>query len=337
MQLSHPYLPNHDDYLILLQCHEKIGYLYRERGDFQHTIDHYQQFLHLIQKYKPNDIKNLTSYYDGIITIYENEFEQVSSVRDTTSILAETVESQSVLHAVNGGQIIFERSNLAFGFYLVQSVDLCLNAQVNINRRLAYCYMKRALLSFKQNALEQTRDYLYKATAINVADARNICEENLAYLDGNYKFVILKYQQLIDKQLISGLQCVNEDYFSYIGSLYEKIGDSERAIQYYLLAIWYFELNGHYCCHTQSCFEQFILYYKRTGNDINSVINISKRFLLLLYKYRLPFIKKFIQIILINSKTTVNETMYAKLIYFILNNTNNVKQVVDNYEKLLYE
>ncbi|CAF0983899.1 unnamed protein product [Didymodactylos carnosus] len=295
------YASNRDHYLYTLQCYERLAVLYQDKSDFKRSIDYYEKIIGLCLKYSSNDLENIIVGYKGMIETYEKQLIATSSEdSDISLVLCDAVrppvslETSMSSDTPSNGTLFknVKRFHFAFGQY-DKRVDLLLNSEPDLHKKRVYCYMKLAALYYDQEKIVDAQHSLSQAILLckqigsELFDVLVICNENIAFIHGNFDLIIQSYRNLLENRLKGDSSaCIGEDNYCYIAQLYEKKNDFNSAFEYYQKPVEYFEQHGHLCSHTIYCFMKLAKHYQTTKNDFDSAVDVLEKGITLVLKHR---------------------------------------------------
>ena len=295
IQISHKYVNiSTEDYHIVIQCYQQIVELYRKKGSFAISITYASDGLKLCQV---NDLEFITTFYESMEKTYEEQLQQsslnlspenidskISLDRTILTSLTDVYYAKSRCHSII---LHFERNEFSFGQYK-KALNSNLFKETNLKRCLVYCRLKVAALKEEQGKTDSIHELLCGARTLIPDDAQIqfICNNNLAYLNGELDQIIYIYKKSLEERNNNNqASCVGEDAYCYIAYLYGRNNNTDAERQWYTKAISYFEEHKFVCEHTQSCFVKMASFYQ-AKNDLSSAVSTYLKLIHHLIKYR---------------------------------------------------
>jgi tetratricopeptide (TPR) repeat protein len=295
VQISHKYINvSSDDYYIVVQCHRQIAELYRKKGNFTMAITYASDGLKLC---RVTDLESITAFYENMSITYEQQLQPSSSNSSPEDIDSKILLDRLISPSLADVQfryfrcqpivLNFERNEFSFGQYK-KALNSNLSKETNVKRCLAYCRLKIAALKEEQGQTDTIRELLNGVPTL-IADnvqIQFICDNNLAYLDGDFDRIINIYERSLEERYNDDRTvCVDEDAFCYIAYLYGRKNNTDAERQWYTKAITYFKEHQFVCEHTQLCFVKMASFYQ-TNNDLSSCLSTYLDLAHHLRKYR---------------------------------------------------
>lgn len=293
-----PYVANHDYYLYILQCYERLAKLYQHWNT--RSIEYYKKIIQLCLKYHPDDLENIIIGYKGMIETYRQQ--QLRTQDNSEDILIKLYTDTDDIGITSSRISIplpmfgsfFQNTNpldCAFDCY-DKWIDSRLENEADFCKKIIYYHMKLAALYYDQEKIIDAENSLIEAKLLcqqygsEMANVVRLCDENLSYIEGNFDFIIESYKNRLPPVTNIVDNCINENNYCYIAQLYEKKNDYNSAYEYLQEPIKYFEQYDYVCLHTIDCYIKLAKHYQMIKNDKELTVNIYQRLIQLIKKNR---------------------------------------------------
>ena len=307
-----PYVTNHDYYLYTLQCYERLAELYRHWDS--RSLDYYEKMIRLCLKYHPNDLENIISGYQGMIKTYQQQQVDRPVHSENLSILlcADTnvtgvppleipmtppvtliTPPLTPLAPLTHGTLFQNIKHLDFAFECYDKrIDPRLKTESNLGKKRIYCHLKLAALYYDQGQVTDATKSLREVHLLSqqfgseLKEVRNICEENLSFIQKKFDFIIRSYKNRLSTNTNIAGSCMDENNYSYIARLYQKEDNFNSALEFLKKPAEDFERYNYVCIHTIDCFLKLTEYYQMVQYDKELTIRTYERAIDLVKKHR---------------------------------------------------
>ncbi|CAF1133552.1 unnamed protein product [Rotaria sordida] len=360
-----PYVANHQYYLYILQCYERLADLYGYWNT--RSTEYYEKMIQLCLKYCSDDLENLIIAYQGILKTFKEQQRRGTNISEDISLLlcanttnAEFIEMTPPVTPMTSpitpftppmfGSLFQNIRRLHFAFGCNDKwIDPRLKTERDLRKKIIYCYMKLANLYYEQKKIIEAKDLLTEIISLcqqfdsEMLDMTNICYENLSFINENFDFIIQSYKNQLSTIINTVGNCINEDIYCYIAQLYERKNDFNSALEFLQIPIQYFEQYNYVCIHTIDCYIKLAKHYQNIRNNKELTVHVYENAINLIRRHRSYPMTSMISIVkehLVDYFNTINDLdtmiiIYEKLCEIVQQETTDITVLYNRFKQIL--